>query len=110
MDQSAEYASGLRDVLIRKINKAEQSLYELKLDYCRFVYGLSHRSQVIYDGVVYQVRAVDLELMERTQNGEWTKPGVKAVRYQAGISPRPEGALSDEDLIDLGQHWELYQS
>ena len=102
MEHSSDYASGLKDVLIRKINKTEKSLYGLKLDYCRFIYGLSHRSKVVYDQVVYQVRSVDLDTMMRLDSGEWTKPSVRAVRHS------PNRAPSDDELVDLGQHWEIY--
>ena len=96
------YADGLKDVLIRKINNTEKSLYGLKLDYCRFVYGLSHRSKVIYDQVVYQVRAVDLDSMFRNSRGEWSRPLVSGVRFDPS-RPSLEG-----ELVDLGQNWELY--
>lgn len=105
---NSEYASGLKDVLIRKINKTEQSLHDLKLDYCRFVYGLSHRSKVVYDQVVYQVSALDLDIMERTESGDWTKPGVKAIRHD------PENVITSaahsqaDQIVDLGQHWDVY--
>jgi len=97
-----EYADGLKDVLIRKINKTEKSLYGLKLDYCRFVYGLSHRSKVTYDQVVYQVRSVDLDSMVRTEDGEWTRPSVSGVRIT------PKAGSRHSDLEHLGQNWELY--
>lgn len=102
MEHMSEYASGLKDVLIRKINKTEQNLYGLKLDYCRFVFGLSHRSKVIYDQVVYQVRSVDLDSMQRTEQGEWTKPSISVVRFD------PNQSVTDQEPIDLGQHWEIY--
>lgn len=102
LDHTSDYASGLKDVLIRKINKTEQSLYGLKLDYCRFVFGLSHRSKVTYDEVVYQVRSVDLDSMIRKDDGEWTKPNVTAVRHSQN-----QGVLRSEP-VDLGQHWEIY--
>jgi len=103
LDQTSDYASGLKDVLIRKINKTEQNLYGLKLDYCRFVYGLSHRSKVTYDQVVYQVRTVDLDSMVRTENGEWTKPNITAVRCVPS-----HGGVLQTDPVDLGQHWEIH--
>lgn len=97
-----DYADGLKDVLIRKINKTEKSLNDLKLDYCRFVFGLTHRSKVIYDQVVYQVRSVDLESMSRGQKGEWTRPEVSGVRYE------PNQHSLKGEVIDLGRSWELY--
>lgn len=97
-----DYAEGLKDVLVRKINKAEQSLYGLKLDYCRFVFGLSHRSQVIYDQVVYQVKSVDLESMTRLESGEWSRPSIAGVRLNERKKP-----INDE-LVNLGQNWDLF--
>lgn len=108
MSHTSDYASGLKDVLIRKINKTEQSLHDLKLDYCRFVYGLSHRSKVTYDQVVYQVRAVDLDSMERTDSGDWTRPNVKAVKFKPEHAMMGPSAAHSDDVIDLGQHWEIY--
>jgi len=96
------YSDGLKNVLIQKINKTEKSLYGLKLDYCRFVYGLSHRSKVIYDQVIYQVRSVDLDSMDRGEQGEWSRPGISAVRLDENYN-----SLQGE-AIELGQNWELY--
>lgn len=96
-----DYADGLKNVLIQKINKTEKSLYSLKLDYCRFVYGLSHRSKVMYDQVVYQVRAVNLDTMVRSDQGEWSRPEVSAVRLQ-------DNRIIDEEVVNLGQNWELF--
>lgn len=102
-----EYADGLKDVLIRKINKTEKSLYDLKLDYCRFVYGLSHRSKVIYDQVVYQVRAVDLDSMSRSDQGEWTRPVISGVRFDPNDT-QVAGEVPRGELVELGRNWELY--
>ena len=107
MEQSQEYASGLKDVLIRKINKTERNLVSLKLDYCRFIYGLSNRSKVLYDGVVYQVVSLNLDIMDRSESGDWSKPGVMAIKYQQG---RRLGDVSQDEMIDLGQHWDSYHS
>ncbi len=96
-----DYADGLKNVLIQKINKTEKSLYSLKLDYCRFVYGLSHRSKVIYDQVLYQVRAVNLDSMVRSEQGEWSKPHISAVRLK-------DNSTVDDEVIHLGQNWELH--
>lgn len=96
------YSDGLKSVLIQKINKTEKSLYGLKLDYCRFVYGLSHRSKVIYDQVVYQVRSVDLDSMDRGEQGDWSRPGISAVRIDNNNN------LLHGETIELGQNWELY--
>lgn len=97
-----EYADGLKSVLIQKINKTEKNLYSLKLDYCRFVYGISHRSKVMYDQVLYQVRSVNLDSMVRSEKGEWSRPEISAVRV-ADI-----GKVDQSELINLGKNWELF--
>jgi len=96
-----DYAGSLRDVLIRKINKTERDLAQLKLDYCRFVYGLSHRSKVFYEGHVYQIKSVDLESMKRNEQGEWSKPNV------SGVLLSNEAMTAQGDLISIGDNWEL---
>lgn len=97
-----EYADGLKNVLIQKINKTEKNLYSLKLDYCRFVYGISHRSKVIYDQVIYQVRSVNLDSMIRSEKGEWSRPEISAVRVS------DIGKVDQSETVDLGRSWELY--
>ena len=97
-----EYADGLKNVLIQKINKTEKNLYSLKLDYCRFVYGISHRSKVMYDQVVYQVRSVNLDSMVRSEKGEWSRPEISAVRVS------DLGTADQSELVDLGKNWQLY--
>ncbi|MFT6907099.1 MAG: hypothetical protein ACJAS1_003773 [Oleiphilaceae bacterium] len=97
-----EYADGLKNVLIQKINKTEKNLYSLKLDYCRFVYGISHRSKVIYDQVVYQVRSVNLESMSRSEKGEWSRPEISAMRMS------DIGKVGQYESINLGRNWEIY--
>jgi len=101
-----DYADGLKKVLIQKINKTEKNLYSLKLDYCRFVYGLSHRSKVIYDQVVYQVRSVNLDTMIRSEQGEWSRPDISAVRVDSNNSLNAD--LGSKELVNLGQNWELF--
>jgi len=96
-----DYADGLKNVLIQKINKTEKNLYSLKLDYCRFVYGLSHRSKVMYDQVIYQVRSVNLDTMNRGNQGEWSRPDIFAVRLDASLT-------QTDEIVSLGQNWELY--
>jgi len=96
-----DYTDGLKNVLIQKINKTEKNLYSLKLDYCRFVYGLSHRSKVMYDQVIYQVRSVNLDTMNRGNQGEWSRPDIFAVRLDASHTKTNE-------IVSLGQNWELY--
>jgi len=95
------YAEGLREVLIRKINKAERDLHQLKLDYCRFVYGISHRSRVTADDGVYLVKSVDLDSMSRLDTGEWSKPRISGVKL--GQDQRPIGA----ELVLLDRNWDL---
>ena len=60
-----DYGDSVHKVLLRKIQKAEQDLLQLKLDYCRFIFGLSHRARVTSNGNSYVVRSVDVETMER---------------------------------------------
>jgi hypothetical protein len=96
-----DYADGLKKVLIQKINKTEKSLYSLKLDYCRFVFGLSHRSKVMYDQVIYQVRSVDLDSMTRSEGGEWSRPEISVVKLK-------DNCPVDDEIIELGRNWELF--
>ncbi|OZG69721.1 hypothetical protein BTA51_29720, partial [Hahella sp. CCB-MM4] len=71
-----DYGESLKDVLTRKIIRAERDLQQLKMDYCRFVFGITHRSKVRHDDQVYLVKSVDLESMKRLENGEWSQPGI----------------------------------
>lgn len=95
-----DYADSLRQVLIRKITKTERDLTQLKLDYCRFVFGLSHRSRVKANGQVFQVRTVDVDSMQRLDTGEFGKPSISGI---------PVGAsdATDAELTVLGMAWEL---
>ncbi|WP_198343305.1 hypothetical protein [Oleiphilus messinensis] len=95
-----DYGDSLRTVLIRKINKAERDLYQLKLDYCRFVFGLSHRSRVTADQSCYQIKSVDLDSMTRTESGDWCKPNVAGILLNSELQP-----LGGE-VIQLGNSWE----
>lgn len=95
-----DYADSLRQVLIRKITKAERDLDQLKLDYCRFVFGISHRSRVKINDEVFLVRLVDLSSMERLEGGEFGKPSL------SGVPVGTRGAISDDDLVILGKDWE----
>ena len=92
-----DYANGVKDVLIRKINKAERELEQLKLDYCRFVYGLSHRTIVMANGRQFQVRNVDLKSMRRLDSGEWSRPVV------SGVPVDENGRPAGTDLITLAE-------
>lgn len=98
-----EYAESLRSVLLRKINKAERDLVQLKLDYCRFVFGLSHRTQVTIGGQRYQVRAVDVDTMKRLDSGDFSKPAITGVPVGEDLRP-----LADEP-VELGCAWHALQ-
>ena len=56
-----DYGDSVHGLLLRKIQKAEQELLQLKMDYCRFIFGLSHRSRVLVDGRAFLVRSVDID-------------------------------------------------
>lgn len=95
-----EYGESVQKVLIRKIRKAEQDLTQLKLDYCRFVFGLTHRARVVSDGVTYLVLSVDVESMLSTENGSYTRPTVSGVP-----ADKPDQAAP----VQLGTDWALDQ-
>jgi hypothetical protein len=95
-----EYADSLRKVLIRKITKAERDLAQIKLDYCRFVFGLSHRARVRVDGQLFLVRAVDVDSMPRLENGEFGKPAI------SGVPLGMNGVVGDSALVALGKDWQ----
>ncbi|AOY87671.1 hypothetical protein BKP64_05510 [Marinobacter salinus] len=93
-----DYGDSVQKVLLRKIRKAEQDLTQLKLDYCRFVFGLTHRARVVSGGTTYTVRSVDVESMENTEEGGFSKPVI-------------EGAPADQpdqaESVALGTDWAL---
>ncbi|ROT99874.1 hypothetical protein EB809_09120 [Marinobacter sp. R17] len=91
-----DYADSVQKVLLRKINKAEQDLMQLKLDYCRFIFGLTHRSQVIVGETHYLVQSVDLDSMTREEDGSLRRPVVWGI---------PEGADPDIAPLSLGTDW-----
>ena len=93
-----DYGDSVQKVLLRKIQKAEQDLVQLKLDYCHFVFGLTHRSKVTLDGATYLVRSVDVESMEWNEDGSFSKPGI------SGIA---EGSDNEADLKVLSDNWQL---
>lgn len=93
-----DYGESVQKVLLRKIQKAEQDLVQLKLDYCRFIFGLTHRSKVTLDGATYLVRSVDVDSMKRHEDGTFSKPEI------AGI---PDGSDNETDVKPLGGNWEL---
>ncbi|BES71469.1 hypothetical protein RE428_24870 [Marinobacter nanhaiticus D15-8W] len=91
-----DYADGVHQVLLRKISKAEQDLMQLKLDYCRFIFGLTHRSLVNAKGQVWQVQSVDVDSMVREENGGFSRPGLMGV---------PQGSMPDARPVPLGNDW-----
>jgi phage-related protein len=91
-----DYANSVQTVLLRKIQKAEQDLVQLKLDYCRFIFGLTHRTRVVSGGNAYLVRSVDVDSMERQEDGTFTRPA---------ISVASEGS-TDETVLQ-GNDWEV---
>ncbi|SFM57270.1 hypothetical protein [Marinobacter zhejiangensis] len=93
-----DYANGVQHVLLRKIHKAEKEVMQLKLDYCRFVFGLSHRSSVVAGGKVFRVSAVDVESMKLRQDGTYTKPSL------SGVPAEPEQA---SESVEIGNEWTL---
>lgn len=95
-----EYGESVQKVLLRKIRKAEQDLMQLKLDYCRFVFGLTHRARVVSEGSSYIVLSVDVESMAATEDGEFTRPSLSGVP-----ADKPEQA----EPVLLGPDWALEQ-
>ncbi|MBU2955773.1 hypothetical protein [Marinobacter sp. F3R08] len=93
-----DYGDSVQKVLLRKIRKAEQDLMQLKLDYCRFVFGLTHRSRVLAGGVTYVVRSVDVESMANTDDGGFTRPEITGTR---------EDDQDQFEPVALGTDWEL---
>lgn len=96
-----DYSDSVQKVLLRKIRKAEQDLLQLKLDYCRFIFGLTHRARVQLDGQSYLVRSVDVESMRHLDDGSFSKPVV------AGA---PLDAPESSEAVDLGTDWQLEPS
>ena len=93
-----DYGDSVQGVLLRKIRKAEQDVLQLRLDYCRFVFGLSHRSKVVSEGRVYEVSGVDVESMGYNEEGNLSRPGISGVPVDAEGTPEP---------VDLGTDWSL---
>ncbi len=96
-----DYTESLRGVLVRKINKAESDLQQLKLDYCRFIYGISHRSKVSHNDSIYLVKAVDLDSMERNDAGGWSKPLISGVLLDRDELP------VGSNVTQIGRQWDL---
>ena len=93
-----DYGESVQKVLLRKILKAEQDLLQLKLDYCRFVFGLTHRARVNAGGKSWLVRSVDVDSMQHTDDGGFTRPVI------AGVPAEDETGTT---AINLGSHWEV---
>lgn len=93
-----DYGDSVQKVLLRKIQKAEQDLLQLKLDYCRFIFGLSHRTKVTSKGASYVVRSVDVESMERQEDGSFSRPA---------ITGAPAESPDTADAEYLGTDWTL---
>ncbi|HLT13779.1 MAG TPA: hypothetical protein VK006_06755 [Marinobacter sp.] len=93
-----DYAESVQKVLLRKIQKAEQDLLQLKLDYCRFVFGLTHRARVTVDGKSWLVRSVDVDSMKHAEEGGFTKPV---------IAGTPADDETSRETVSLGTGWEL---
>lgn len=93
-----DYGESVQKVLLRKIRKAEQNLMQLKLDYCRFVFGLAKRARVVSGSVTYLVLSVDVDSMVSTEEGAFTRPAVAGVP-----ADKPEQA----ETVQLGTDWVL---
>ena len=93
-----DYGDSVQKVLLRKIRKTEQDLLQLKLDYCRFVFGLSHRARVLADGETYVVRSVDVESMTNADDGGFTRPAISGTRADDHDQAEP---------VALGTDWVL---
>ncbi|MFO7993362.1 MAG: hypothetical protein R6U69_04320 [Marinobacter sp.] len=96
-----DYGDSVQKVLLRKIQKAEQDLLQLKLDYCRFIFGLTHRSRIECDGKSYVVRSVDVDSMERLEDGSFSRPAIAGAPTDAPDTAEPQ---------DLGTDWTLAES
>ncbi|MDC0664311.1 hypothetical protein [Marinobacter sp. SS21] len=93
-----DYADKLENLLLRKIQKAERDLLQLKLDYCRFVFGITHRARVRCNDNVYRVCAVDVDSMERQPDGRFSAPTVMGI---------PLGDDPKSTPVTLGPDWLL---
>ncbi|WP_303288216.1 hypothetical protein [Marinobacter sp. SS8-8] len=93
-----DYGDSVQKVLLRKIRKAEQDLVQLKLDYCRFVFGLTHRAKVRAGGVTYMVRSVDVDSMANTDDGGFAHPEITGSRADEQNHAEP---------VALGTDWVL---
>lgn len=96
-----DYADGIKQVLLRKIHKAERDLLQLKLDYCRFVYGLNHRALVQVQGREFQVSSVDVDSMRLLPDGSFSRPEV--IGLPVDQSDQPDQARA----VPVGCEWTL---
>jgi len=99
-----DYSDSLKEVLIRKINKTERDLCQLKMDYCRFVFGITHRSKVNHCGQLYQVKSVSIDSMQRNEMGEWSKPKIFGVKVSIDKSIN---TLNEDEFVQLDTQWKL---
>lgn len=95
-----DYGDSVHKVLLRKIQKAEQDLLQLKLDYCRFMFGLGHSTRVEHEGQRYTVLSVDVDSMARLEDGSFSRPAIIAVPATAPEHSEPQ---------DLGTNWAVLQ-
>lgn len=93
-----DYANSVQGVLLRKIQKAEQEVMQLKLDYCRFVFGLTHRSRVVAGGKEFVVRSVNVDSMSYLTDGSFSRPEL------TGVPTIPENA---SESVQIGRDWVL---
>jgi len=93
-----DYGESVQKILIRKIRKTEQDLIQLKLDYCRFVFGLTHRARVSAAGRTWLVRSVDIDSMQVTEDGGYTRPVI------SGVPAEGDGNGATESL---GNSWQI---
>ena len=100
-EYNMQYADSVQQVLLRKISKAEKDLLQLKLDYCRFIFGLSHRSRVKVQGHIYQVRSVDVESMTRQEDGLFTKPLLTGVPIDSAPGAEVKALGADWTLVNV---------
>ncbi|MEX2475628.1 hypothetical protein [Marinobacter sp.] len=95
-----DYGDSVQKVLLRKIRKTEQDLLQLKLDYCRFVFGLTHRAKVEVGSQPYLVRSVDVNSMAVLDDDTFSRPVLDGV---------PANADDNAEPVSLGNDWTLVQ-
>ena len=103
--QPGIYADGVKSLLLRKIRKTEHELVQLKMDYCRFVFGLSFGALVVSNGKLYVVDQVETESMQLLDSGDWSRPMLHA-------RPVDAVAVSKKQLsapVQLEPDWEIFR-